>query len=78
VVISPLLSLVEDQVMQLKAINVSADFLNSSQTADEIRMIMSELYAFARSNGQMPCPYSLLYVTPESEYILIHIRILAN
>ncbi len=54
VVISPLISLMQDQVVSLAKNNVSAAFLNSSLPYDEIRSVMENL-----SN------YKLLYVAPE-------------
>ena len=55
-VISPLISLMKDQVAALRAAGVEAAFLNSSLTADEMRQV----YRRAREGT-----YKLLYVAPE-------------
>src|SRR5205809_7847987 len=56
VVVSPLISLMKDQVDALQASGVPATFLNSSLKADESRARLRGLY-----NGE----YRLLYVAPE-------------
>src|SRR5437763_15186683 len=56
VVISPLISLMKDQVDALTASGVSATFLNSTLKADEAR---------ARLRGLHNSEYRLLYVAPE-------------
>jgi ATP-dependent DNA helicase RecQ len=56
VVISPLISLMKDQVDALQAAGVAATFLNSSLQADESRARLRGLH-----NGE----YRLLYVAPE-------------
>src|SRR5205807_1619697 len=56
VVISPLISLMKDQVDSLRAGGVAATFLNSSLGADEARARLRGLH-----NGE----YRLLYVAPE-------------
>ena len=56
VVVSPLISLMKDQVDALTASGVAATFLNSSLKADEARARLHGLY-----NGE----YRLLYVAPE-------------
>src|SRR5207253_589378 len=56
VVVSPLISLMKDQVDALQASGVPATFLNSSLKADESRARLSGLH-----NGE----YRLLYVAPE-------------
>ncbi|MCI9263483.1 MAG: DNA helicase RecQ [Oscillospiraceae bacterium] len=55
-VISPLISLMKDQVMALRQAGVSADFLNSSQSEEEMRSVYRRAWA-----GE----YKLLYVAPE-------------
>lgn len=55
-VISPLISLMKDQVDALKRLGVSAAFLNSSLGAAEYRDVM---------RGAMQGDYKLLYVAPE-------------
>lgn len=54
VVISPLISLMQDQVVSLTKNGLSAGFLNSSLTADDARRLMNDL-------GD----YKMLYVAPE-------------
>lgn len=56
VVVSPLISLMKDQVDALQASGVAATFLNSSLKADESRARLSGLH-----NGE----YRLIYVAPE-------------
>ena len=56
VVVSPLISLMQDQVQALTAGGIPAAFLNSSLNEAQIRAVYRNLYA-----GQ----YKLLYVTPE-------------
>jgi bloom syndrome protein len=60
VVVSPLLSLMEDQVQHLRALNIQAYLINSETQADERRAIFD---AFKESNVQDFV--QLLYVTPE-------------
>ena len=56
IVISPLMSLMKDQVDQLKAMGIQAAFLNSSLTQKEQQRIEKAL-----SNGEI----QFLYVAPE-------------
>ena len=56
IVISPLISLMKDQVDSLKTSGISAAFINSSQTHDERRVV-----AEAVGGGQL----ELLYIAPE-------------
>ena len=56
IVVSPLISLMKDQVESLKANGIAASFLNSSQTSEEQRFVEDELY-----HGRV----KLLYVSPE-------------
>ncbi|TQR17716.1 DNA helicase RecQ [Psychrobacillus soli] len=56
VVISPLISLMKDQVDTLVQAGISATFINSTLTAQEVRETMEEV-----QNGQ----YRLLYIAPE-------------
>ncbi|OOF58563.1 DNA helicase RecQ [Rodentibacter myodis] len=55
-VISPLISLMKDQVDQLQANGIEADFLNSSQTPEQQQQVQNKLIG-----GQL----KLLYVSPE-------------
>lgn len=55
-VISPLISLMKDQVDQLQANGIEADFLNSSQTLEQQQQVRNKLIS-----GQL----KLLYVSPE-------------
>lgn len=55
-VISPLISLMKDQVDQLQANGIEADFLNSSQTPEQQQQVQNKLIS-----GQL----KLLYVSPE-------------
>ncbi|OOF67978.1 DNA helicase RecQ [Rodentibacter caecimuris] len=55
-VISPLISLMKDQVDQLQANGIQADFLNSSQTIDQQQAVQNKLIS-----GQL----KLLYISPE-------------
>ena len=55
-VISPLISLMKDQVMALRAAGVPAAYINSSLTADQVRLVYRNLRA-----GQ----YKILYIAPE-------------
>lgn len=56
IVISPLISLMKDQVDGLQNLGISAEFLNSSQDFQEKGRILSKL-----GNGEL----SLLYIAPE-------------
>jgi ATP-dependent DNA helicase RecQ len=56
VVVSPLISLMTDQVQQLRALGVSAAYLNSSQKSGEQRDVLEKLERGARG---------LLYIAPE-------------
>jgi ATP-dependent DNA helicase RecQ len=55
-VVSPLIALMQDQVTALRELGIAAEFLNSSQSADEAREVMSKL-----RQGRL----QLLYVAPE-------------
>ena len=55
-VISPLISLMKDQVDHLQANGIEADFLNSSQTLEQQQQVQNKLIS-----GQL----KLLYVSPE-------------
>ncbi|KAG6556304.1 hypothetical protein Mapa_002246 [Marchantia paleacea] len=57
-VVSPLVSLIMDQIMHLSEANIPAAYLSSSQDWTEQQRIMREL-----NKGQ--CEFKLLYVTPE-------------
>ncbi|MFB0912307.1 MAG: DEAD/DEAH box helicase, partial [Glaciecola sp.] len=56
IVVSPLISLMQDQVQQLTAQGVKAAYLNSSQDAEESQKISEQLF-----RGEL----DLLYVAPE-------------
>lgn len=56
IVVSPLISLMQDQVQQLTAQGVKAAYLNSSQDPEEAQLISNQLYS-----GEL----DLLYVAPE-------------
>ena len=56
IVISPLIALMQDQVLQLKEFNVKAETLNSATPAEDRRRIIAQLY-----DGTL----DLLYVSPE-------------
>ena len=55
-VISPLIALMQDQVRALNEVGIAAEFLNSSQSFDEIRAVTARL-----RSGEL----QLLYVAPE-------------
>jgi ATP-dependent DNA helicase RecQ len=55
-VVSPLIALMQDQVTGLRELGVDADFLNSSQTAEQQKAVIARL-----QSGQL----QLLYVAPE-------------
>ncbi|CAM9139161.1 unnamed protein product [Ectocarpus sp. 13 AM-2016] len=61
VVFSPLISLVQDQVAQMRATGVEAAYINSEQDYDsEVRVVMDQLYRLQDYGG-----LKLLYITPE-------------
>lgn len=71
VVVSPLLSLIQDQVQSLTKLGVQAVFLNSSQDYEsEQREITRRLFAAGERDG-----VKLLYITPEK---LSHSGIIKN
>ena len=55
-VVSPLIALMQDQVTALRELGIAAEFLNSSQSSDERREVMTRL-----RQGRL----QLLYVAPE-------------
>lgn len=57
-VVTPLVSLMEDQVMYLKATNVTAAMLNASSSKEHSKTVMAGMVDPAT-------PFKLLYVTPE-------------
>ncbi|GMH94580.1 hypothetical protein TrVE_jg13575 [Triparma verrucosa] len=71
IIISPLLSLIQDQVSALKLQNVNAEFLSGAQDYEnESKPIMNKLYAMTRSNFDPfndydPNNLKMLYLTPE-------------
>ncbi|XP_012071305.1 ATP-dependent DNA helicase Q-like 4A isoform X1 [Jatropha curcas] len=70
-VISPLVSLIQDQIMHLLQVNISATYLSASMEWTEQQEILRELCS---DN----CKYKLLYVTPEkvakSDVLLRHLE----
>ena len=54
IVVSPLISLMQDQVVSLYKNGISAAFVNSSLSQSEIRTVMDSI-----------CDYKLIYVAPE-------------
>ncbi|XP_041833662.1 ATP-dependent DNA helicase Q1 isoform X2 [Melanotaenia boesemani] len=57
-VITPLVSLMEDQIMYLKSIDVSAVMLNASSSKEHAKAVMAGM-------TDLKAPFKLLYVTPE-------------
>uniref|UniRef100_A0A3Q2QPM7 ATP-dependent DNA helicase n=1 Tax=Fundulus heteroclitus TaxID=8078 RepID=A0A3Q2QPM7_FUNHE len=57
-VITPLVSLMEDQIMYLKSIDVSAVMLNASSSKEHAKLVMAGM-------TDLNSPFKLLYVTPE-------------
>jgi len=64
IVVSPLIALMQDQVMSLKAQNISSDMISSAQSSEEIKGVFRQLY-----NHEL----KFLYLSPEklnTDYIL--------
>uniref|UniRef100_A0A665WE94 ATP-dependent DNA helicase n=1 Tax=Echeneis naucrates TaxID=173247 RepID=A0A665WE94_ECHNA len=57
-VVTPLVSLMEDQIMYLKSIDVSAAMLNASINKESVKTVMAGM-------TDVKSPFKLLYVTPE-------------
>ncbi|KAJ8006898.1 hypothetical protein DPEC_G00111990 [Dallia pectoralis] len=57
-VVTPLVSLMEDQLMYLKSIDVEAVTLNASSTKEHAKMVLAGM-------TDAKVPFKLLYVTPE-------------
>ncbi|XP_029317639.1 LOW QUALITY PROTEIN: ATP-dependent DNA helicase Q1 [Cottoperca gobio] len=57
-VVTPLLSLMEDQIMYLKSIDVSAVMLNASSSKAHAKSVMAGM-------TDLNAPFKLVYVTPE-------------
>lgn len=57
-VISPLVSLMEDQVMALERLDITASMLNADSSKEKQNSVYSDI-------GKNPCKLKLLYVTPE-------------
>ncbi|KAE8281697.1 ATP-dependent DNA helicase Q1 [Larimichthys crocea] len=57
-VVTPLVSLMEDQIMYLKSINVSAAMLNASSSKEHAKTVMAGM-------TDTKAPFKLVYVTPE-------------
>lgn len=70
-VISPLVSLIQDQIMHLLQANIPATYLSANMEWTEQQEILREL-------GSNCCKYKLLYVTPEkvakSDVLLRHLE----
>ncbi|CEP17088.1 hypothetical protein [Parasitella parasitica] len=60
-VISPLVSLIKDQVYHLEEANIPAAYLTGSSTKDEVNTIQDGMAPKSRQTT----PFKLLYVTPE-------------
>ncbi|KAI9483682.1 MAG: P-loop containing nucleoside triphosphate hydrolase protein [Benjaminiella poitrasii] len=61
-VISPLVSLIKDQVYHLQEANVPAVYLTASSTKEEVSTIQQDMVP---KKNQTTTPFKLLYVTPE-------------
>ncbi|ERM97820.1 hypothetical protein AMTR_s00118p00027960 [Amborella trichopoda] len=74
-VVSPLVSLIQDQIMHLLQANISAAYLSANMDWSEQQQIFRELASGC-------CTYKLLYVTPEkiakSDVLLRHLADLHN
>ncbi|XP_034434503.1 ATP-dependent DNA helicase Q1 isoform X2 [Hippoglossus hippoglossus] len=57
-VVTPLVSLMEDQIMYLKSVDVSAVMLNASSSKEHAKTVMAGM-------TDVKAPFKLLYVTPE-------------
>ncbi|XP_057317213.1 ATP-dependent DNA helicase Q1-like isoform X2 [Hydractinia symbiolongicarpus] len=57
-VISPLISLMEDQLIALKALNIEATTINSSSPLKYVTEVQKQM-------AMKECPFKILYVTPE-------------
>ncbi|XP_077400980.1 ATP-dependent DNA helicase Q1 isoform X1 [Vanacampus margaritifer] len=57
-VVTPLVSLMEDQLMYLKSINVAAEMLNASSSKEHSKTVLAGMIC-------KTTPFKLLYVTPE-------------
>lgn len=70
-VITPLVSLMEDQIMYLKSIEVSAAMLNASSSKEHAKTVMTGM-------TDAKCPFKLVYVTPEkiakSKLLMAHLE----
>ena len=62
VVISPLLSLIHDQVTQLRAVNVGAQYLSSEQSDGERRVVMDMLHQMAQGGAAVEGDGAPLYL----------------
>lgn len=60
-VISPLVSLIKDQVYHLQEANIPAAYLTGSSTKEDVNLIQSGMVP----NKNETTPFKLLYVTPE-------------
>lgn len=60
-VISPLVSLIKDQVYYLQEANIPAAYLTGSSTKEDVNLIQSGMVP----NKNEATPFKLLYVTPE-------------
>uniref|UniRef100_A0A8D3AVW3 ATP-dependent DNA helicase n=1 Tax=Scophthalmus maximus TaxID=52904 RepID=A0A8D3AVW3_SCOMX len=57
-VVTPLVSLMEDQIMSLKSVDVSAVMLNASSSKEHAKMVLAGM-------TDVKAPFKLVYVTPE-------------
>ena len=69
VVVSPLIALMQDQVVALKELGINAAFLNSSLSSDEARGVETQLAA-----GEI----DLLYMAPEDFLTIFSSGMLSN
>ncbi|CAO3598537.1 unnamed protein product [Absidia cylindrospora] len=64
-VVSPLVSLIKDQVFQLHKANITAAYLTASTPKDQVAMIQAAMSKPPSTHSTNDLPFNLLYVTPE-------------